>query len=170
MKKGISSCLLCLGIAFSLPNISLGADCVCDDVIGDVLDVREAGVREILNVADTVTDTLAVREASVSGELTVADIITDTLAVREAVVTGGNGSVELLIEADKDNIGEYDQPRITLTQDGGMVKAQIGFFNGTNDLTIKNKWGGAYITLSSDGKVYINGEDIIGALDNCGCL
>ena len=68
---------------------------------------------------------------------------------------GGIGSVELLVEADTDNVGEGDQPRITLSQDGGAVKGQFGYFDSSNDLKVINNFGGAKVLLKSNGDVCI---------------
>ncbi len=46
------------------------------------------------------------------------------------------GSVILRMEADTDNLVEEDQPRIEMSQDNGLVEAQIGFSNGLNTFYI----------------------------------
>ncbi len=45
-------------------------------------------------------------------------------------ISGGNGSAVLTIEADENNSGEGNNPRIDLLQDGGTVGAMIGYFDG----------------------------------------
>ena len=70
-------------------------------------------------------------------------------------VSGKTGSVELLLEADTDNSGEADQPRLTLSQDGGLVKGQLGYFNSQNHLKLVNNSGGAQILLRSNGDICI---------------
>lgn len=57
-------------------------------------------------------------------------------------VSGGEGSVNLLLEADTENIGEADQPSITMTQDGGQVVGEIGFFDAGNDFAMINRYSG----------------------------
>jgi len=49
-------------------------------------------------------------------------------------------SVELLIEADRDNVNETGHPSITLSQDGGAVKGKVGFFDGDNTFYIYNTY------------------------------
>ncbi len=71
-------------------------------------------------------------------------------------VTGGTGSAELLLEADTDNAGsESDQPKITLSQDGGLSTGQLGYFDATNDLKLINNKGGTKILLRSNGDICI---------------
>ena len=52
-------------------------------------------------------------------------------------ISGGSGSVHMLLEADTDNNNENDQPLFTFSQDGGLVKAHLGFYNGENDFSIR---------------------------------
>ncbi len=71
-------------------------------------------------------------------------------------VSGQAGSAGLLIEADTDNVGESDQPNITLSQDGGLVTGQLGYFNSRNDLSLVNRKGpDAKVVLKSNGDVCI---------------
>lgn len=71
-------------------------------------------------------------------------------------VSGGAGSVELLVEADTDNAGsESDQPRITLSQDGGLTQGSFGYFDATNDLEITNGQGNAKVVLKANGDICI---------------
>ena len=68
-------------------------------------------------------------------------------------VSGGTGSVELLIQADTDDSGEADQPKLTLSQDGGAVTGQVGYFSANNDLQVVNNSGGAKVVLRSNGDI-----------------
>jgi|GEM_PF-6792524 len=70
-------------------------------------------------------------------------------------VSGGNGSAKLLIEADVNNSGETNQPKITLAQDGGAVQGEFGYYGATNDLRVVNQFGGAKIIFEADGDVCI---------------
>jgi len=70
-------------------------------------------------------------------------------------VSGGNGSVEMKLEADKNNSGESNQPRMTFIQDGGVVTGQIGYFSSTNNFEMKNNFGGARVILKGNGDVCI---------------
>ncbi len=70
-------------------------------------------------------------------------------------VSGGPGAVELLLEADTNNSGEADQPKVTLSQDGGAVTGELGYFNATNNLRLINHASGARIELRSNGDIII---------------
>lgn len=67
--------------------------------------------------------------------------------------------IELLLEADKDNSGEGDQPRITLSQDNGIVKGQLGYFNSSNHLTLANRFGDAALLMHSNGNIGIGTDN-----------
>ncbi len=73
----------------------------------------------------------------------------------ELHVSGGTGSAQLLLEADTNNSGEANQPRIVFSQDGGGVTGGIGYFNSTNNLSIRNDFGGASIRLLDNGDIII---------------
>lgn len=77
-------------------------------------------------------------------------------------------SINLLIEADTNNLGESDQPSLTLSQDGGQVIGKLGYFDGSNDLTLRNEYGGAYIKLHEGGYVRIGGAATPPAWDHNG--
>jgi hypothetical protein len=51
-------------------------------------------------------------------------------------ISGGNGSVNMLLEADINNSGEQNQPSLTFSQDGGAVKTRLGYLNGENHFSI----------------------------------
>ncbi len=70
-------------------------------------------------------------------------------------VSGGVQGVELLLEADTNDVGEDDQPKLTLSQDGGAVTGELGYYNSTNDLRIINQFGGASIILKANGDIII---------------
>ncbi len=102
-------------------------------------------------------------------------------------VSGGTGSVNILIEADTDNSGEADQPSITLRQDGGTIEGRLGYFNSTNQLTLKNVYNNALhlgtnnvnrLTILGNGnvgigiaspaqKLDVNGNIRVRAIINC---
>ena len=66
-------------------------------------------------------------------------------------------SVNVLLEADTNNFGEGDQPSLTMRQDGGLVYAELGFFDQTNHFSIRtdDANGAAHILLIPDGRVGI---------------
>lgn len=64
------------------------------------------------------------------------------------------GSLNLLLEADSDNVNENDQPRLTFSQDGGAMQTSLGFFNGTDDFGIQTN-GTSMFTIQADGDVGI---------------
>lgn len=49
------------------------------------------------------------------------------------------GGIDLLIEADTNNVGKDQNARIVLSQDGGIVKARMGYRSGLNKLEIVNE-------------------------------
>ena len=95
-----------------------------------------------------------------------------TLSPASLLHLSSRGPVDILIEADSDNADENDQPSLTLSQDNGTVKGRLGYFNGTNDLTLKNEYDKGSLKLATgntdrvivdnDGKVDIKGPVKIG--------
>ncbi len=94
-----------------------------------------------------------------------------TSSSSKLAVSGGNGSVDLLIEADADNNGEEDQPSLTMSQDGGYVEGQLGFFDGDDEFTLANRslYGGLRLetfgggmTVDIQGNVGIGVEGDVG--------
>lgn len=65
-------------------------------------------------------------------------------------ISGGEVSVNLLLEADTENIGEGDQPSITMTQDGGAVVGELGYFDSSNDLSLVNRYAGSLVLGTAD--------------------
>jgi Chaperone of endosialidase len=78
------------------------------------------------------------------------------------------GPVQILVEADTDNVNESDNANILMKQDGGSVQAQIGMFEAENNLRLASSgssnnvdvWFGAgngteKARIKSDGKVGI---------------
>ncbi len=50
------------------------------------------------------------------------------------------GSIEFRLEADTNNSGEFDQPSILFSQDGGIVQTRVGFVEGTNEFDIRSTY------------------------------
>ena len=74
------------------------------------------------------------------------------------------GGIDLVIEADTNNIGEDQNARVVLRQDGGQVTARMGYRNGENALEIMQEFNDKLIfgtnsldrmTITSDGKIGI---------------
>ncbi|MEO9872604.1 hypothetical protein [Ekhidna sp.] len=78
-------------------------------------------------------------------------------------VSGGNGGAELLIEADKDNSNEMDNPFITLSQDGGFVNGYIGMVGLKNTAPQMEKYGRA---IRDDQGEWHDRSDYVGTEDN----
>ncbi len=70
-------------------------------------------------------------------------------ATNDMEISGGTGSVNLLVEADTDNSGEGNQPSITLSQDGGDVQAEFGYFHSDNHLTLANRYSAGHLLLGA---------------------
>lgn len=70
-------------------------------------------------------------------------------------VSGGTGSVSMLLEADTNNAGEGDQPSLNMSQDGGAVTSEMGFFDTTNDFQLRtaNTGGSSDILLMPNANV-----------------
>ena len=69
------------------------------------------------------------------------------------VANGRTQSAQMIIRADTGNSNENSQPSLVLQQDGGIVEGRVGFFGGTNDLSLSNEYGGSNLNLTGDGKV-----------------
>jgi len=85
-----------------------------------------------------------------SGDLGIGTIPTSDLHL------AGTGSLRLHLEADTDNSGEADQPSVLLTQDGGVVRLEMGFFDSNNSPSIRtlDSGGGvANLLLEPEGRV-----------------
>ena len=74
------------------------------------------------------------------------------------------GGIELIIDADTNNIGEDQNARLVLRQDGGQVQGRVGYRDGTNALEIMQAYEDSLIlgtddvdrlTITSDGNVGI---------------
>ncbi|PIT90398.1 MAG: hypothetical protein COU22_02385, partial [Candidatus Komeilibacteria bacterium CG10_big_fil_rev_8_21_14_0_10_41_13] len=80
-----------------------------------------------------------------------------------AVAEGNIGSTNLTIYADRDNSNESDQPSLTLSQDGGAVTGGLGYYGGSNDLTVKNIYSASLIlgTNNTDRLIIENDGDLI---------
>ena len=78
-------------------------------------------------------------------------------------LSGGEGPVNLLIEADTDDSNESDQPSITFSQDGGNVKTQLGFLDGSNDFSVKQEYSSGINLYTNDQlQMSIKGDGDIG--------
>ncbi len=74
------------------------------------------------------------------------------------------GGIDLIIDADTNNIGEDQNARVVLRQDGGQVTARMGYRSGQNALEIMQEFNDDLIfgtnnldrmTITSDGKIGI---------------
>jgi len=70
-----------------------------------------------------------------------------------ARVGGVNGDVDFIIEADADNSGEDDNPRLILRQDGGAINGYVGLNGSANTAFTNAAANGMYI--NSDGNFQI---------------
>ena len=69
-----------------------------------------------------------------------------------AKFSGGDGAVNLMLEADTDNAGgESEHPTMSFSQDGGDVVGKIGFFDdyGSNDFTMYNSYSGGGLNFGA---------------------
>ena len=78
------------------------------------------------------------------------------------------GGIDLIIDADTNNIGEDQNARLLLRQDGGQVVARVGFREGDNSLEIMQEFDDSLIlgtnnldrmTITSSGNVGIGTND-----------
>lgn len=63
------------------------------------------------------------------------------------------GPINLILEADSDNLNETDNARIILKQDGAQVISRIGYANNTNDLEIVNEFANDIILSTANTEV-----------------
>lgn len=78
--------------------------------------------------ASITVDTDLLRTDTVNGRVGVG-----TASPSELLHIQSSGPARLRIEADTDNANENDQAQILMSQDGGAVSAQIGFFEAANN-------------------------------------
>lgn len=92
-------------------------------------------------------------------------------------LSGSTGSVNFLLEADTDNSNEFDQPSITMLQDGGAGVGELGFFDGTNDLQLRTTFDTlpttvlkvrANGTVETSGNLLVNGTGSLEVLEITG--
>ncbi|MCF7674054.1 MAG: tail fiber domain-containing protein [Akkermansiaceae bacterium] len=76
-----------------------------------------------------------------------------TTSPSAALHVASTGPLNLLLEADTDNVSEADQPTLTFSQDGGQTKTNLGYFNGSDDFAIQGVLGERWFTIQPDGDV-----------------
>jgi hypothetical protein len=82
-------------------------------------------------------------------------------------ISGGNGDARLILRADEDDIGESDNPLISLTQDGGGIGVNVGFDEsgfGSDHFGIGRRYLGVdyydtFVIQSADGDIGIGTND-----------
>ncbi|UCE60654.1 MAG: hypothetical protein JSU63_02665, partial [Phycisphaerales bacterium] len=74
------------------------------------------------------------------------------------------GGIDLIVEADTDDVGETQNARVVFKQDGGAVAGRVGYRHGTNKLEVMQEFGDSLvlgannldaITINDEGKVGI---------------
>jgi hypothetical protein len=97
-------------------------------------------------VYDGVSDVLAFESftSGTSGGSTLSLDLDGNIGVNTSDPQGNlhiasENSVELILEADTDNLNETDQPSIRMRQDGGAISGSIGFFDGSNNFEIRSE-------------------------------
>jgi hypothetical protein len=78
-------------------------------------------------------------------------------------ISGGDGDVDLILEADEDNVNETDNPLMHFLQDGGDNGMRVGFDEtgfGANRFGIGRRWGNVdhfdtFVIEAGDGDVGI---------------
>jgi len=79
-----------------------------------------------------------------------------------------NGSLQFRMTADADNNNASDQPSIVMVQDGGLTRGSFGFFDSTNDLSIRSSHamnGSSDILLEAKSRVGIRTNNPQNTLD-----
>ena len=66
-------------------------------------------------------------------------------------VSGWNGDAEMILEADRDNVGEQDNPIFRLLQDGGAVDAVFGLVGSAGQIYTNSLQNATYINSDTDG-------------------
>ena len=81
----------------------------------------------------------------------------------------GQDSVGMLLAADWDNSGESGQPVFTFSQDAGLIRTQLGYFDSTNDFEIRriDDLGNveSFIRMRPNGSVELDVLEILGGAD-----
>ena len=73
------------------------------------------------------------------------------------------GGIDLIIEADTNNIGESQNARIVLRQDGGQVTSRIGYRSGQNRLEIMQEYSASLILGTNNlDRITISSSGIVG--------
>ena len=84
--------------------------------------------------------------------------------VEGTVTFSSIGGIDMILDADTNNVGEDQNARIVMTQDGGQVVGRMGYREGANQLEIMQEWNDNLvlgtnnedrITILPDGNVGI---------------
>lgn len=76
----------------------------------------------------------------ISSLLTAQNVGIGTVTPNELLHLVSPQSTIVKLEADTDNSVETDQPRIEFLQDGGAVEGVVGYYGGTNHMSIQNNY------------------------------
>jgi hypothetical protein len=69
-------------------------------------------------------------------------------------------SVDLTIEADVDNSNKHHQPSLTLKQNGGQIRGQLGFVDGDNDLILRHNTGSSIVLHHGSKRIDLSGDKL----------
>ncbi len=71
------------------------------------------------------------------------NVLFNSLNQAEGTVTVSSpGGIDLILDADTNDVGEDQNARIVLKQDGGLVVGRVGYREGANDLEIMQEYNG----------------------------
>ncbi len=92
------------------------------------------------------------------------NITFDSMNAADGTVTMTSiGGIDLIIDADTNNIGEDQNARIVMRQDGGQVIARMGYREAANSLEIMQEWPSNLILgTSNQDRVTITSNGFVG--------
>ena len=92
------------------------------------------------------------------------NVIFDSMNAVEGTVTMTSiGGIDLIIDADTNNVGEDQNARIVMKQDGGQVVGRIGYREGNNELEIMQEYiDNLILGTNNQDKVWIRPDGFVG--------
>ena len=85
-----------------------------------------------------------------------------TTSPESLLALSSTGKIELVIDADTDNITETDNARIVMRQDGGAVTARMGYADNSNTIEIMNEYNDSlHLGTTNTSRLTISGSGVV---------